>query len=164
MFLRENLRKQVKKREVANKNIPMSRNLWTKIKKKQRLWERMKQIKATEEERFVGEFLKVQEEYRRTNNQVRGATRLERRKQERKIAKCVRDNPKLFWKYVQSQTKCASGVPELYKDADKKLKTKGDEEKVEVLSDCYNKVFTDEPEGDVPVVETKTRDRCTIGY
>lgn len=37
----------------------------------------LKKIKEGQPLRFVGEFQKIQEEYQRVNNQVRGATRME---------------------------------------------------------------------------------------
>lgn len=136
-----------------NRDLPFNRQLMTKIKRKQRLWERLKKVKNGQIECFVGEFLKVQKEYRRTNNQVRGATRKVIKNHEMKIAKNVKENPKIFWKYVQSKTKSAASIPELYADQERKVKTKNDKEKAEVLSEVYSKVFTREPVENVPVVE-----------
>lgn len=137
------------------RDLPINRRLWSKIKRKQRLWERLKKIKNGQLECFAGEYLKVQEEYRRTNNQVRRDTRKEIKNLEMKIAKNVKENPKIFWKYVQSKTKNAASIPELYADKDKKVKTNGDKEKAEVLSEVYSNVFTREPVENVPVVEKR---------
>ncbi|KAK4326060.1 hypothetical protein Pmani_003391 [Petrolisthes manimaculis] len=100
------------------------------------------------------EFLKTEEEYRRLNNQIRKETRSAVKSKEKDIAKHVQDNPKIFWKYVQSKTTNKPRIPELYKNCDKLIKTNGDLEKAEVLGEQFSGVFVHEPEGEIP--------RCTM--
>lgn len=91
----------------------------------------------------------------RLNNQVRRETRNGLKMKEKEIAKNVKSNPKIFWKYVQSKTRTKSRIPELYKDHERKVKTGSDKEKAEVLSEYFSKVFVNEPEGEVPSAPKK---------
>ncbi|KAK4311453.1 hypothetical protein Pmani_017004 [Petrolisthes manimaculis] len=145
-------------REGMNRNSPakyyQNVKLKSKIKKKRRLWNRLKQLKTSGVENYDGELSTVSTEYKRVNNQVRSATRKEANRKDKIIAENVKDNPKIFWKAVQAKTKSTRMIPELYIDESKVEKTKGDQEKAEVLSDFYCSVFTEEPTG-VPAVETK---------
>lgn len=75
---------------------------------------------------------------------------------EKMIANDVKINPKSFWKYVKRKTKVRTGVGELIKP-DGTL-TKTDEDKVTVLNDFFNEVYTrlddmiEQPEnGDKPL-------------
>lgn len=52
-------------------------------------------------------------------NHVRGVTRTESRRRERINDKYVKENPKLFWKYIQSKTRSASCIPDLHQDEEK---------------------------------------------
>lgn len=57
----------------------------------------LKKIKEGQPLRFVGEFQKIQEEYRRVNNQVRGATRMEIKKtMRRKLLISSKKTPRHF--------------------------------------------------------------------
>lgn len=146
---------KVEQNNKAHKKYTQNKKLWSKIKKKRKLWSRLKQIKTTGAENYVGELSNVYNNYRRINNQVRRATRNEAIKQDKVIAKNVKENPKIFWKAVQSKTKSTCTIPELYINEQRDEKTKGDMEKAEVLSEFYCKVFTEEPQGEVPEIEVK---------
>ena len=54
-------------------------------------------------------------EYCKLRNQVRRANRKIQTQHEKNIAKEAKNNPKLFWKYVNSKTKSTSRLPHLYK-------------------------------------------------
>lgn len=162
--LRSAISKSVPTREMGNKNqfrkrtnnnLPMNRKLWTRIKKKQRLWTRMKSLKSNLNTSTGNEYLETEEEYRRLNNQIRKETRNAVKVKEREIAKNVKENPKVFWKYVQSKTKSKSRIPELYKGTAEERRTENDLEKAEVLSEQFSKVFVTEPEDEVPRCERK---------
>lgn len=108
---------QNKIRQRTNENLPMNRKLWSKIKKKQRLWTRLKQLK---QEDCPGDTVRgVEEEYRRLNNQVRRQTRNAVKIKEKEISSHVKDNPKIFWQYVTSKTKTKSGIGDLYDSNEK---------------------------------------------
>jgi hypothetical protein len=73
---------------------------------------------------------------------------------EKEIAKHVKSNPKIFWKYANSKRKTNTGISELkFKSEEgEKRKTKTDKEKAEVLASFFSSVFTIEPVGDLPLM------------
>lgn len=66
------------------------------------------------------------------------------------MAKHVKENPKVFWKYVMSETRTKSRISDLYKDVNTKEKVTMDKDKADVLSEQFAKVFTQESGGDSP--------------
>ncbi|XP_076063509.1 uncharacterized protein LOC143038360 [Oratosquilla oratoria] len=98
----------------------------------------------------TSEYSYVQEGYRQTNDKVRWETRVEK-----SIAENVKENPKAFWKYIQSKTKSSVSVRELYMNAEKTLRTKNDKEKAKVLAEFFSSVFTQEPEGEILILAAK---------
>ena len=142
------------KRKRKNENLPMNRKLWSKIKRKQRLWETMKNMKqgtTPSQDRYA----EVELEYRRLNNQVRRETRNAVKKKEQEIARNSKSNPKVFWKYVQSKTSTKAKIGELFRDEEKTLKTTTDKEKADVLSDYFSSTFITETLGATPNVDRK---------
>lgn len=142
-----------KGRKRLNETLPMNRKLWSKIKKKQRLWEQLKEMRGRSDSGWNEQsepYISVEKDYRRVNNQVRRETRNAVKNKEQEIARNVKDNPKVFWKYIQSKTRTKSRIPELYVDADKRAKTVSDKEKVEVLAEKFSDVFIKEPDGEIP--------------
>ncbi|KAK4311280.1 hypothetical protein Pmani_001785 [Petrolisthes manimaculis] len=105
-----------KKRKRTNEDLPMNRKLWTKIKRKQRLWERAKELRRNDSDPRI--IRKIEEEYRRTNNQVRRQTRNAVKAKEREIAKHVKENPKIFWKYVPEDWRIAN-ITAIFKKVNK---------------------------------------------
>lgn len=94
-------------------------------------------------------------EYRQINNQVQQETRRAVISHEKLIAKNVKTNPKIFWKYVQSKTKTATSIRNLYINKEKTKEIKTDKQKAMVLAKFFNSVFTMEHEGGVPNIEVK---------
>lgn len=90
---------------------------------------------------------RVENEYRRLNNQVRWLTRNSVRIEEKEVAKHMKGNPKVFWKYELSKTRTKSCISDLYKTANS-MEVTMDKEKADVLSEQFARVFTQEPEGD----------------
>ena len=128
----------------ANGTVPKGRNpldkeIRKKIKRKNRLW---KKFSATRDHRDYTEYCQAR-------NQTRRLTRKAKRDYEKKLAHEVKQNPKKFWKYVNSKTKSRSGIPDLNKDPDggNGETTGSDQEKAEVLAKFFTSVFTEEPEG-----------------
>ncbi|KAK4295308.1 hypothetical protein Pmani_032120 [Petrolisthes manimaculis] len=127
-------------------NLPKNRRLWSKVKKKQRLWERLKKAKSNGTS--VKTCREIEVDYRRLNNQVRNETRNAVKVKEKEVARHVKDNPKIFWKYVASKTRLKPNISELYKNNEKTIMTEGNKDKACVLSDQFSRVFIEEPEGD----------------
>ncbi|KAG7161598.1 putative Endonuclease-reverse transcriptase-containing protein 12 [Homarus americanus] len=121
-------------RKRTNEKLPMNRKLWAKVKKEQRLWERLKIMKTKFNERACTRemHLETEKEYRRLNNQVRWETRNILKRKEQEITKNVKANPKVFWKYVQTKTRTKARIADLYKDEEKVQKTVNDQEKADM--------------------------------
>ena len=135
-------------RKRTNEDLPMNRKLWIKIKKKQRRWERLK--RARREGNTWDTCKSIETEYRRLNNQVRRETRNVVKIKEREVAKHVKINPKVSWKYVASKIRMKSCIGDLYRDNEKTEKVTGNEEKANLLSEQFSGVFIEEPEGESP--------------
>ena len=62
----------------------------------------------------------------------------------KEIAKNVKSNPKMFWKYANSKRKTNTGISELkFKtEVGEERKTTTDKEKAEVLASFFSSVFT----------------------
>ncbi|KAG7163715.1 hypothetical protein Hamer_G002947 [Homarus americanus] len=100
-------------------------------------------------------YLETEKEYRRLNNQVRWETRNILKRKEQEIAKKVKANPKVFWKYVQTKTRTKARIADLYKDEEKVQKTVNDQEKADVLSEQFSRVFIMEPDRGIPTANKK---------
>ena len=121
------------------------------LKKKNRLWSKVRKKLASEEQEL---------NYRRLKNQIRRLTRQGKKLMEKNIAKQAKSNPKSFWAYAQSKLKTRAGIPDLAKTNVSNNKndttyTTSDEEKANVLQDFFSSVFTQEPPGDLPYFETR---------
>ena len=129
-------------------SIPLDDNIRAEIKKKHRCWTRLMESKSDEKR------LK----YNRQRNKVRKLTRQAKKEKELEIAKQVKSNPKIFWKYVNSKTKTRTGIGELNMpgtndERGKPLKAKSDEDKAKILAEFFSSVFTQEKEGDIPSLD-----------
>ena len=130
-------------------DIKLNHKTIVKIKKKQKLWK--KYIKHKDKDTYIN--------YCRLCNQVRWETCHAQREFEKKIAVSVKHQPKLFWSYVQSQTRTKPGIcDQTYSEDNIKLSVTTDKRKAEVLASFFSSVFTNEPSSDVtpsiPHVET----------
>ena len=106
------------------------------------------------------DYSEVQKEYTRINNQVRRKTRKDIKKTEIMIVQNVKSNPNIFLKYVQSKTKSAPEILELYKDKERLHNTNADKEKAEVLASFLSQVYTREPLG--PLSPTRLNSNCVL--
>ena len=118
-------------------SMPLDSKNLRKIKRKNRIWSKMRKKLASEEEQL---------EYRRLRNQVRCLTRKATKLLEKSVAKQAKSNPKAFWKFTQSKLKTRSGIPDLLIDKKNKIYTKTDQEKADTFSDQFSSVFTTEPD------------------
>ena len=86
--------------------------------------------------------------YKSLRNQVTSATRSDRIAFERNISKEIKNNNKLFWRYVNNQRTSKTSIPDL-KRKDGTL-TSDDQEKAELLNQQFTSVFTDEDTENIP--------------
>ena len=84
------------------------------------------------------------------------------RQHEAKISDSVKDNPKVFWKYVkiQNQNICVGFV---YGGLQREI-TKADQEKASTLADFFTSVFTIESDRELPDLDIKGWPRLDILY
>ena len=89
--------------------------------------------------------------YKSLRNQVSAATRQDRIAFERNISKEIKNDNKLFWRYVNSQRNSNSNIPDLKRE-DGTL-TSNDAEKAELLNKQFTSVYTDEDVNNLPILE-----------
>ena len=86
--------------------------------------------------------------YNTIRNEVTASTRRDRLAFERNISKEIKNNNKLFWRYVNSQRKSKANIPDLERP-DGSMAT-SDEEKAEILNNQFASVFTQEDLINIP--------------
>ena len=118
--------------------VPLDRTTLLKMKKKNRLWGKIRKDLAYEEEKL---------KYKRLSNQIRRLTRKGKKIFERMVAKNSKSNPKVFWKYAQSKLKGNRNIPDIIKndDKDNPIYATSDKDKSEVFLKYFSSVFTEEP-------------------
>lgn len=131
-------------------------NIRQQIKKKHKLWKRY--IKHRD--------MNVYKEFRKTSNKVKNMTTYCRKQKEKNISMNVKNNPKAFWKYVKSKTKITSSIAGLHTeptDSNSGI-TNDDTSKANILNNYFASVFTKEPLGDIPVIDSRTNKQMQINY
>jgi hypothetical protein len=123
--------------------FPVEHATREKIRRKHRLWTRYIEHRNPE----------TLQEYKRLRNQIRHLTRQAKKKHEQTIARQVKTNPKVFWKYVGSKLKTHTKIPDL------KINNEGayttattDKQKADALGKYFSSVLTNEPEEDIPTL------------
>ena len=89
--------------------------------------------------------------YHSIRNQVTSAVRNDRIAFERNISKEIKNNNKVFWRYVNSQRKSKTTIPDL-KRKDGTVATE-DKDKAEILNEQFTSVFTKEDTNNLPEFE-----------
>ena len=115
--------------------IPLDKKNLRKIKRKNKLWGKMRKELASEEEKL---------QYNKIRNQIRRLTRKGKKLLKKRIAAECKENPKGFWKYTQHKLKTRSSIPELLipgTEEDPKY-TLNDTEKAGVFLQYFSSVFT----------------------
>ena len=136
--------KYIPKRTIKGTGDKRRKPLWmndralTKVKKKQAAWKRYLETRDG----------KSYQEYCRSRNQARKATRIAVREFEKNITKEAKSNPKAFYKYVQSKTKSRTGIGDLVTEDG--TTTSDDLGKAEALNAFFASVFTEEDPGPIP--------------
>lgn len=115
------------------------------IKRKHRLWSRFLKRKNNE----------VQKKYNKVRNLVRKETRARAACKQQDIAKSVKDNPKVFWKYVNSKTKTKKGIGDIHilDSTQTKITITNNQDKADVFSNYFASVFTNEPVHNIPEIQ-----------
>ena len=86
--------------------------------------------------------------YNKIRNEVTSKTRSDRLAFERNISKEIKNNNKVFWRYVNANRSTKATIPDLLKKDGTKATT--DEEKAEVLNEQFSSVFTKEDTDNLP--------------
>ena len=122
-------------------SLPLDRANLKKIKRKNRLWGKMRNELASEEQKL---------QYNRLRNQIRRLTRKGKKLLEKTIAANSKSNPKAFWSYARDKLKTKSSLPDLVinDDENQPVYATTDESKSEVLLQYFSSVFTNEPDDD----------------
>ena len=137
-------------------SIPLDDKTLSKLKKKNRIWSKMRKNLADEEQKLA---------YRKLSNQVRAITRKGSKLLQKTVAKNAKSNPKGFWRFSQQKLKTRSGIPDLLTQLGGNKKedafTKNDHEKAETFSKQFSSVFTTEPDtGEMPYFEERVYDEA----
>ena len=126
-------------------NTPwMDKETLDKVKKKRKLWKKYKYCRSPENK------AKYDEAKETASNSVKAA----KRSYEKQIALNMKNDSKIFWKFVQSKTKVKEDIQCIIDDSgeihSENLK------KAELLNTFFTSVFTDENEDNMPEFETRT--------
>ena len=87
--------------------------------------------------------------YNRIRNDVTAQTRNDRLSFERNISKEIKNNNKLFWRYVNANRTSKAAIPDLERPDGSKATT--DKEKAEILNEQFSSAFTKEDISSLPV-------------
>jgi len=90
----------------------------------------------------------VLKKYKSARNKIRNETRKLQKEEQRNVAGQCKQNPKVFWKYINSKRKIKTSIGDLNStDADgNPITVSTDTEKAEVLGNFFSSVFTVENE------------------
>jgi hypothetical protein len=128
---------------------PLKLEIRQLIHKKHRLW--TKYIKTRKENTL--------KDYREIRNKVRAATRRSKVKEQEFVAKHCKENPKMFWSYVNSKRKISSKIGDI-KAVDHKgkyQKITSDADKAEAFNEYFSSVYSIEGQEEFePMIEKKT--------
>jgi endonuclease/exonuclease/phosphatase family metal-dependent hydrolase len=128
-----------------SKPLWLSRNALRLVKRKHKSWHRYSNTRDFADYQL----------YTKARNAATAECKLSKRLFEQKLASEVKENPKAFWKYVNSKTRVKSGIADLIMDENSGSKTTNDHEKAEILNSFFTSVFTKECTENVPALETR---------
>ena len=140
------MERSIPKMKTSNKKrkpLWMNEKVLTKLKKKSEAFKRYMETREGEE----------YQKYARARNQAKWACREAVREFEKNIAKESKTNPKAFFNYTKSKFKTTSSIPDL--DTSKGGKTKGEQQKANLLNEFFSSVFTREDMSNIPAFPKK---------
>ena len=128
-------------------DVPMDSRLRGELKRKHRLWTRHMERRSEASRR----------EYCKARNKVSKLTKWNRKKFEKDLASQAKKNPKAIWNYIQSKSKVKEGIADLkiQPEDPNSPTTTDDKAKANILAEFFSSVFTVEPDGQMPVFESK---------
>ena len=132
----------------------MSIDLRKSVKKKYRLYRKyLESGKRKKGEKYQA--------YAKERDEISKKLKQERKNHEKNIATKCKQQPKLFWKYINSRLRVKTGISPL-KNKDGKLVC-DDQGKAEILNSYFSSVFTKEDTDNVPTIPAKIppADNCT---
>ena len=95
--------------------------------------------------------------YGKARNKVTAMMRKAKRKHEKEIALKSQTNPKAFWSHIRRKLKTKTGIAPLLVNNKDKTSTKfKDLEKANILQKQFSSVFTQEPEGEMPLLSNRS--------
>ena len=100
------------------------------------------------------------EKYKRLRNKVKSITRKLTKAFEKNLAKKIKENPKAYWKYINSKRKCKININSLLSPDG--IITEDDTEKVDILNTFFTSVFTKEDLNDIPDFNDNYNGHCII--
>ena len=131
-------KEKITKNDKFNKPIWMKNSTMNLIKRKRRVHIKFLNTRKAEDKT----------NYNKIRNEVTTALRKDRLCFERNICKEIKNNNKIFWRYVNSQRSTKSAIPNLQRKDGSMAHT--DEEKAEILNQQFSSVFTREDLSNIP--------------
>ena len=133
---------------------PINKEQKAAIKRKHRLWNRLKETGFTNKE--------LETKYKNQSNQVKVISRTVEQVHQRNVARAAKNNPKKFWNFVRSKTTTQSTIGDLKtkNNEGELIKVVDDTAKATALSGYFSSVFTRErdlSEDTTTVTENVTR-------
>ena len=93
-------------------------------------------------------------EFKQARNKLRKVTRGLRNNYEKQLLTNMKENPKCFWRYVNSRLKTRTGIADLMEDDGSMVSS--NEDKARLLNSFFTSVFTIEDTDSVPVMEPRS--------
>lgn len=146
--IQESIELFIPKKTTSNKKDKspwMTQNIKKSVKKKYKMFKRFLE---TENSRDYHDYVK-------TRNEVSKAIKKSKKQYEKNIASKVKENPKAFWKFVNSSRKCRENVSALQKE-DGFLAT-SDKDKADILINFFSSVLIEEDTTDIPDIQPAER-------
>ena len=127
---------------------PLNSSLRQLIARKNRLWTRYMETRDAT----------IHKKYKSIRNKVRNETRKLQIEEQRQVASKCKENPKIFWKFINSKRKVYEHIGDLKtKDTDGNVFTAStNSEKAEVLGNFFASVFVTEPHSVPPNLQLRS--------
>ena len=132
----------------SNQKDVLPQYIRVKIKQKHNLWKRYMETRLN----------KYYASYCRARNKVKNMPKYFRKEKEKIICSNIKKNPKALWKYAGFKIISTNSIAGLHirpKDSSSGI-TNDDMTKANILNDYFASVFTNEPDGQIPIMTNRT--------